>query len=128
MTLWPLQGRCGPAIKAARSAPTSLPPPESRDAEAAIRIELQATGGAPLDASWRSASLRFFLSGDLPTTHQLYELIFNHVTSVQVRVPDAPPQKDTVTLPGVGDSCRWVSKKMTGCCPMARGRFPAIAC
>jgi type VI secretion system protein ImpG len=44
--------------------------------------------------------LRFFLSGDLPTTNQLYELLFNHVTNVQIRLPQAPPGKSTLTLPG----------------------------
>jgi type VI secretion system protein ImpG len=96
VTLWPLK------IAQARyqSSPFGadvLPPPESRDAEAAIRIELQATGAAPL-GKLGMPSLRFFLSGDLSSTHQLYELIFNHVTNVMVRVPDAPPQNDSAAL------------------------------
>jgi len=74
-----------------------VPPHESRDAEAAIRIELQATGAAPFN-KLALPSIRFFLSGDLSTTHQLYELIFNHVTNVMVRVPGAPPQNDSVAL------------------------------
>jgi type VI secretion system protein ImpG len=75
-----------------------VPPFESRDAEAAIRIELRGAGGAPL-TKLGLKELRFFLSGDQPTTHQLYELLFNHVTNVQIRLPQAPPAKGTLTLP-----------------------------
>jgi type VI secretion system protein ImpG len=96
-TIWPLQ------VTRARyqSSPFGadvVPPFESRDAEAAIRIELRGNGGAPL-TKLGMKKLRFFLSGDHPTTHQLYELLFNHVTNVQIRLPQAPPTKGTLTLP-----------------------------
>jgi type VI secretion system protein ImpG len=75
------------------------PPHEARDAEAALRIELRGGGGAPL-TRLGMRELRFFLSGDLATTNQLYELIFNHVLAVQVRLPNAPAGKGIVNLPG----------------------------
>lgn len=97
VTLWPVQ------VTRARyqSSPFGadvVPPFESRDAEAALRIELRGGGGAPLTRLGLQ-DLRFFLSGDQPTTHQLYELIFNHVTSVQIRLPGAPPNQSLLTLP-----------------------------
>jgi len=75
------------------------PPPEARDAEAALRVELRGVGAAPLP-KLGIKELRLFLSGDQPTTHQLYELLMNHVLSVQVRLPQAPPAKGTAALPG----------------------------
>src|SRR6478735_8023203 len=97
VTLWPVQ------VTRARyqSSPFGadvVPPFESRDAEAALRIELRGGGGAPLTRLGMQ-DLRFFLSGDQPTTHQLYELIFNHVTRVQIRLPGAPPNQSLMTLP-----------------------------
>jgi type VI secretion system protein ImpG len=75
------------------------PPLEARDAEAALRIALRGGGGAPLTRLGIS-ELRFFLSGDLATTNQLYELLFNHTLGVQVRVPSAPTGKGLFNLPG----------------------------
>lgn len=97
VTLWPVQ------VTRARyqSSPFGaevVPPFESRDSEAALRIDLRGGGGAPL-TRLGIKDLRFFLSGDQPTTHQLYELIFNHVTSVQIRLPNAPPNSSMLTLP-----------------------------
>ena len=96
-TVWPLQ------VTRARyqSSPFGadiVPPFESRDAEAAIRVELRGNGGVPL-TKLGMRDLRFFLSGDQPTTHQLYELLFNHVTNVQIRLPQAPPANASLTLP-----------------------------
>jgi type VI secretion system protein ImpG len=73
------------------------PPPESRDAAAAIRVELTGMGSVPL-TKLGIGELRFFLSGDQLTTYPLYELLFNHVTSVLVRLPGAPPGKGTAVL------------------------------
>jgi type VI secretion system protein ImpG len=96
-TLWPVQ-----VVRARyQSSPFGAeitPPPESRDAEAALRIELRGAGSVPL-TKLALQDLRFFLSGDQPTTHQLYELLFNHVTGVQVRLPQAPPARGTASLP-----------------------------
>lgn len=97
VTVWPIQ------VTRARyqSSPFGadvVPPFESRDAEAAIRIELRGAGGAPL-TKLGIGELRFFLSGDQPTTHQLYELLFNHVTNLQIRLPQALPGKGSLTLP-----------------------------
>jgi type VI secretion system protein ImpG len=98
VTVWPVQ-----VVRARyQSSPFGTeitPPPEARDAEAALRIELRGAGSAPLTKLGISA-LRFFLSGDQPTTHQLYELLFNHVTGVQVRLPQVAPAKGTASLPG----------------------------
>lgn len=96
-TLWPIQ------ISRARyqSSPFGaeiVPPPAARDAHAAIRLELRGSGGAPLTRLGLE-ELRFFLSGDLATTHQLYELILNHALAVQVRLPGAPPAEALANLP-----------------------------
>lgn len=98
VTIWPVQ------VPRARyqSSPFGsdvVPPPEARDAEAAIRIELRGGGGAPL-TRLGIKELRFFLSGDVATTNQLYELLLNHVLSVQVRIPNSPAGKGFFNLPG----------------------------
>lgn len=100
VTLWPL----GVVRARYQSSPFGSeiePPPAARHAEAALRIELRGSGGVPLGQLGLSR-LRFFLSGDAPTTHQLYELVMNHVTAVQWRAADAPPRQGTVhTTPQV---------------------------
>jgi type VI secretion system protein ImpG len=97
VTMWPVQVVRG-RYQSSPFGAEVVPPFESREAEAALRIELRGGGGAPLTRLGMN-ELRFFLSGDHPTTHQLYELIFNHVTSVQIRLPNAPPGKGLLTLP-----------------------------
>lgn len=97
VTLWPLQ-----VVRARyQSSPFGSeiePPPAARDADAALRLELRGTGGVPL-GKLGLETLRLFLSGDAATTHTLYELVMNHVTAVQVRVPDAPPRQGLWNLP-----------------------------
>ena len=97
VTLWPLT-----IVKSRyESSPFSreiVPPRESRDAEALLRIELKCQGSVPI-SKLDVGSLRLFLSGDPTTTHQLYELLFNHVTNVMIRVPGAPQGRDSAALP-----------------------------
>ena len=97
VTLWPLS-----LVRARyQSSPFGSeiePPPAARHADAALRLELRGSGGVPL-SQLGLKRLRLFLSGDAPTTHQLYELVMNHVTAVQWRVPDAPPRQGTLNLP-----------------------------
>lgn len=97
VTIWPIQ------VSRARyqSSPFGseiIPSHEARDAEAALRINLRGGGGAPL-TRLGIRELRFFLSGDLATSNQLYELLFNHVVGVQARVLNAPAGKGLVNLP-----------------------------
>jgi len=73
-------------------------PQRLRDAESAIRIELKSWSAHPLKKLDLN-QLRFFISGDAPTTNQLYELIFNHAVSVMVRVPDVMPKESYAFLP-----------------------------
>jgi type VI secretion system protein ImpG len=98
VTVWPVQVARARYQSSPFGADITLPA-ESRDAEAALRIELRGAGGVPL-TKLGIGELRFFLSGDQSTTHQLYELLFNHVTSVQVRLPQVAPAKGTTALPG----------------------------
>lgn len=95
-TLWPLS-----VVRARyQSSPFGSeiePPPAARNADAALRLELRGSGGVPLPQLGLKR-LRLFLSGDAPTTHQLYELVMNHVTAVQWRVADAPPRQGIVNL------------------------------
>jgi type VI secretion system protein ImpG len=98
--LWPLE------IVRARyeSAPFGreisdvVDPRRLRDAESAIRIEIKSRSAHPL-AKLDIKKLRFFLSGDNPTTNQLYELIFNHAVSVMIRIPDVNPKDSYAFLP-----------------------------
>ncbi|MCE9535053.1 MAG: type VI secretion system baseplate subunit TssF [Nitrospirae bacterium] len=98
--LWPLE------IVRARyeSAPFGreisdvVDPRRLRDAESAIRIEIKSRSAHPL-AKLDIKKLRFFLSGDNPTTNQLYELIFNHAVSVMIRIPEVNPKDSYAFLP-----------------------------
>ena len=82
VTLWPLE------LVTARyyTAPFRdivIPPSRSADAPAMLRLELRAGPGMPL-SQLKLDRLRFFLSGDDLTVRTLYELVFNHVTQVDV--------------------------------------------
>ncbi len=98
--LWPLE------IARARyeSAPFGreisdiVDPRRLRDAESAVRIEFKSRSAHPLK-KLDLTRLRFFLSGDTPTTNQLYELIFNHVVSVMLRIPNVNPKDSYTFLP-----------------------------
>lgn len=59
-------------------------PAGARQAKAMLRIELRTGGGASL-AELKLDRLRFFLHGDEPLVHQLYEQIFNRAVQVVVR-------------------------------------------
>lgn len=97
LTLWPLE------VKQARyqTAPFGkdvVAPARSSQAKAMIRLELEVGGGGSL-AELQLDKLRFFLSGDASLTNNLYELLFNHVTSIQVRPGPSSVQEPLVLLP-----------------------------
>lgn len=73
-------------------------PRRLRDAESAVRIEIKSRSAHPLH-KLGIGKLRFFLSGDAPTTNQLYELIFNHAVSVMIRIPNVNPKDSYHFLP-----------------------------
>lgn len=98
IALWPVQVLRG-RYQSSPFGAEIIPPPQARDAEAALRIELRGAGGVPLTQLGIN-DLRFFLSGDQATTQQLYELLFNHVISVQIRLPQVAPAKGMISLPG----------------------------
>lgn len=82
VTLWPLE-----LTTTYQTAPFGSGvklPPGLNQVEALLRLELTAAPNIP----WSSLSLdeiRVFLRGDDKTTHQLYELIFNHCAGVFVQ-------------------------------------------
>jgi len=73
-------------------------PARSAQAKAMIRLELEVGGGASL-VELQLDSLRLFLAGDAPVTNSLYELIFNHATSIQLRAGASTLQEPLVLLP-----------------------------
>lgn len=96
VTLWPIE------VAQARyqTAPFGkdvVPPAGSANAKAMIRIELTAAPGTSF-AELELQRLRFFLAGDEPLVHRLYELVFNHVTQVVVRAGGAPTDPPSLVL------------------------------
>ncbi len=97
VTLWPLQVLEG-RYQTAPFGKDIVPPSKSLQSKALLRLQLTAAGGASLN-SLELDSLRFFLSGDDTVVQRLYELIFNHVTQVVIRDPDAPRHVQPIVLP-----------------------------
>ena len=95
-TLWPIEVAEAQYLSAPFGRDIILPP-KSRRSEAAIRLKLRATGGDAF-SKLKLDRLRFFLSGDDPTVHTLYELIFNHVSDLMIRGGTAPNDPDPVVL------------------------------
>lgn len=85
VTLWPVE-IASAQYHTAPFGGLRLPPGMQR-AEALIRFELRAVGGAQFH-QLELDRLRFFLSGDERTTNQLYELLFNHRAGIAVQVHD----------------------------------------
>lgn len=64
--------------------------------EAAIRISVRGTSGAPLaqmkigagDVARNVERLRFYLNGEPQIVYPLYEMLFNNVTHVELRAPE----------------------------------------
>ena len=96
-TLWPVQ-LVSARYQTAPFGPDVQIPAGLQNSQALIRIELQATGGASfgqLDLD----RLRFFLSGDDRTVHQLYELLFNQLTGAQLRTRTGDKRNPPALLP-----------------------------
>jgi type VI secretion system protein ImpG len=97
--LWPMEVASAryltpPFGKEVPTTPTAVP------AQALVRIELKLAPGMGLHELLLDR-IRFFLSGDDPQIHRLYELLLNNVTHVVVRGGVGPDNKPfSVTLPG----------------------------
>jgi type VI secretion system protein ImpG len=91
-TLWPLQ------VTSARfDSPDRLNPPAR--AASVLRIELKCLAGTTLAELEKLDRLRFFLNGEGPLVHNLYELIFCNVRGVQVRALSDGKDARYVSLP-----------------------------
>ena len=73
------------------------PPARSAHSPALIRLELRTASNTSFP-ELKIDQLRFFLSGDEPTVHTLYELLFNHATEILVR-PKTAKKSEGVVLP-----------------------------
>ncbi len=73
------------------------PPTKSAHSPALIRLDLRTASNTSY-AELKLDRLRFFLSGDEPTVHTLYELLFNHATQIVVR-PKGATKSEGVVLP-----------------------------
>jgi type VI secretion system protein ImpG len=80
VTLWPIE-----VTAATFDSPDRLGP--SPKAAAAIRLQLRCLGGASF-SELKVDRLRFFLDGESPVAHALYELLFNNTCLVQIRPLD----------------------------------------
>jgi type VI secretion system protein ImpG len=79
VTLWPIQ-----------VASVRLEEPDRRGPARAVsmlRLQLRCLGGAKL-SDLQCAELRFFLHGESPLVHRLYEFLFNNVIQVLLLAPD----------------------------------------
>ncbi len=91
VTLWPFK------VSAAQlDAPDRVG--SAPKAASAIRLELRCVGGAVL-SELAIEHVRFFLDGEGPFVHALYELLFGHVTQVHLRPLDDPKAKSIVLRP-----------------------------
>jgi type VI secretion system protein ImpG len=89
VTLWPIH------VAAVR-----LEEPDRRGPSRAVsmlRLQLQCLGGAKL-ADLQCAELRFYLHGESPLVHRLYELLLNNTLQVQLAAPNATSEHDPVRL------------------------------
>jgi type VI secretion system protein ImpG len=91
VTLWPL------SVVSASVAPSSNQPVSAGSSEsfAVVRIELKCLGPAKFDAL-PLESLRFYLSGEGPIVHTLYELLFNNVVRVEVGSATRPKKAGAI--------------------------------
>jgi len=91
--LWPLQVEVA-ALESVDSRLGVLP----RAAVGLIRLELRCLSGIKF-AELELDRLRFFLHGEGPLTHALYELLFNNVVEVRVRPVKTDGKLPDVSLP-----------------------------
>ena len=96
VTLWPLELTAARYQTAPFGAGVQIPA-AAQNSQALIRIELRATGGVPLSAISLDR-LRLFLSGDDRTVYQLYELLLNQTSAVQVRASAGEQRLKPVVL------------------------------
>jgi len=90
-TLWPLK------VASARfDSPDRLNPP--RNAASVIRIEFKCLAGTTL-SELKLDQLRFYLNGEGPLVHNLYELLFCSLCAIQVRAVNADKAPKFVMLP-----------------------------
>lgn len=66
-------------------------------AAAMLRLRLQCLGGTKF-SELECAQLRFFLQGESPLVHRLYELLFNNTLQVQLLSPDNPSGSAPIRL------------------------------
>jgi type VI secretion system protein ImpG len=87
VTLWPLE-----VVRARYETPPfstePYPASELAESKAMLRIELRVADGMQL-AELELDRLRFYISGDAPLAHKLYELIFRHVLRVAWQAPSS---------------------------------------
>jgi type VI secretion system protein ImpG len=93
VTVWPLKVAGASLVSVAAARATVAPP----GASSVLRIQLETLGNLQADALG-IPSLRFFLNGEGTAHHLLYELLFSHVVSVQLRPLPVNPQAEPVVL------------------------------
>ena len=84
--LWPIRVEDARFLLPPFPPGTPSPPPKT---EAVVRLRFVCDGGLPL-SGLSVDSVRFFLSGEPTLVASLYELLFNHATSVVFRPVDPP--------------------------------------
>jgi type VI secretion system protein ImpG len=93
VTIWPLKVAGASLVSVAAAGAAGAPPAAS----SVLRIQLETLGSLPA-ASLRIPFLRFFLNGDGTGHHLLYELLFTHAVSVQLRPLRVNPQAEPVVI------------------------------
>lgn len=93
VTVWPLR-ITGASLVSVAAAQAAFVPPE---ASSVLRIQLDTLANLPLSAL-KIPHLRFFLNGDSTQHHLLYELLFAHAVTVQLRPRPVVSKVEPVTL------------------------------
>ena len=92
VTLWPLE------LVSARLDSMDRMGPAHKSAASVLRLELRSLGGTKLSAM-EIDYLRFFLHGETPLVHALYECILNNTCEVQLRDPSKKELKPILITP-----------------------------
>ena len=95
--LWPIE-LADAKLQTAPFGSDIRPPTRSARSPSLIRMDLRTASNISF-SELKLDQLRFFLSGDEPTVHALYELIFNHATEVLIR-PKTAAKSAEIVLPG----------------------------
>ena len=96
MQLWPIE-LTDARFQTAPFGSDIRPPTRSAHSPALIRLDLRTASNSSFP-ELKLDQLRFFLSGEEPTVHTLYELLFNHATEILVR-PKTATKSAGVVLP-----------------------------